>query len=287
MMIDCKMTFVSGKGGVGKSAITAALALAAARRGLRVLVIGMVESIGVAAHLATEPLSYEPRRVRSGVAALSVNRSDALDEYLRLQLRLPRAAPTKTLTRALSVLAETAPGVREIVTIGKPVYEMWRGNHDLILVDAPPLGQLFSYLRAPSTIAGLVPAGPVRAQAERLGSALEDPESARLVLVTTPEELPVRETTAALRQLEAEPVIHLATVIANRILPDLELSADEIETLPAGPHRGAARHHLAAQDQQARWLAQLPEGPRLPYLFGIHTAGEVAEKLADLGDGQL
>jgi anion-transporting ArsA/GET3 family ATPase len=286
-MIDCKMTFVSGKGGVGKSAITAAIALEAARRGLRVLVIGMVESIGVAAHLATEPLSYEPRTVRSGIAALSVNRSDALDEYLRLQLRVPRAAPTKALTRALSVLAETAPGVREIVTIGKPVYEMWRGNHDLILVDAPPLGQLFSYLKAPTTIAGLVPAGPVRAQAERLGSALANPEEVSLVLVTTPEELPVRETEATLRLLEAEPVIHLAAVVANRVLPDLQLSTDDIESLPEGPHRAAARHHAAAQGQQERWLAELPAETRLPYLFGIHTPGEVAEKLADLWDDRL
>lgn len=280
-MIDRKMTFVSGKGGVGKSAITAALALAAARRGLRVLVIGMVQSIGVAAHLATEPLWYEPRRIRSGVDALCVNRSDALDEYLRLQLRVPKAAPTRALTRALSVLAETAPGVREIVTIGKPIYEMWRSDYDLILVDAPPLGQLFSYLRAPATIAGLVPAGPVRAQAERLGAALCDPELVSLVLVTTPEELPVRETEAALNQLEVEPLIPLVALVANRVLPDIELTAADLETLPEGPHHAAARHHLAAQDQQQRWLAQLPPGPRLPYLFGIHTAGEVAEKLAD------
>jgi len=286
MMIDRKMTFVSGKGGVGKSAVAAALALGAARRGLRVLIIGMVESIGIASHLATEPLSYQPRRIRSGISALSVNRSEALDEYLRLQLHVPRAAPTKTLTRALSVLAETAPGVREIVTIGKPVYEMWRGNHDLILVDAPPLGQLFSYLKAPATIAGLVPAGPVRAQAERLGSALGDPEHVGLVLVTTAEELPVKETAATLRRLDVEPVVHLSAVVANRILPDLGLSDDDIETLPEGLHRAAARHHLAAQSQQRRWLAELPDGPRLPYLFGVHTPGEVAEKLADLWKGR-
>jgi anion-transporting ArsA/GET3 family ATPase len=285
-MIDCKMTFVSGKGGVGKSAITASLALQAARQGHRVLVIGMVESIGVAAHLATEPLAYQPRRVRSGIYALAVNRSEALDEYLRLQLRVPKAAPTRILTRALSVLAETAPGVREIVTVGKPIYEMWRDRYDLILVDAPPLGQLFSYLRAPTTISDLVPAGMVRAQAERMRTALRDADSVALVLVTTPEELPVLETQEALRRLEAEPVVRLAAVVANRVLPDLGLSAEEIEMLPDGPHRAAARHHYAAQSQQEHWLGALPTGPRFPYLFGIHTAGEVGETLADLWDGQ-
>ncbi len=286
-MLDCKMTFVSGKGGVGKSAVTASLALQAARRGLQVLVVGMVEGIGAASHLATERLDYDAHRVRSGIDALAVNRSDALDEYLRLQLHVPRAAPTKVLSNALSVLAETAPGVREIVTIGKPVFEMWQANYDLVLVDAPPLGQLFSYLRAPSTIADLVPGGPIRAQAGRMSEALADPDSTSLVLVVTPDELPVLETQAALARLEDEPVVTLAAVVANRILPDLALTAAAIEQLPAGPHRSAAQHHRSVQDQQERWLAELPEGPRLPYLFGIHTPGEVSEQLADLWDDQL
>jgi len=285
-MLDRKMTFVSGKGGVGKSAVTASLALQAARRGLQVLVIGMVEGIGAGLHLSTKRLTYAPHLVRPGVTALAVNRSDALDEYLRLQLHVPRAAPTKVLSRALSVLAETAPGVREIVTIGKPVYEMWQGRYDLVLVDAPPLGQLFSYLRAPSTIAELVPGGPIRAQAERMSSALADPEAVSLVLVTTPDELPVLETKDTLELLEAEPVVGLDTVVVNRVLPDLQLDEATVATLPDGPHREAATHHLAVLAQQERWLDEMPAGPRLPYLFGIHTPAEVAEQLADIWDGQ-
>lgn len=287
MMLDRKLTFVSGKGGVGKSAVTASLALQAARRGLRVLVIGMIENIGAAAHLATERLDYTAHRVRPGVDALAVNRSDALDEYFRLQLHVPRAAPTKILSRALSVLAETAPGVREIVTIGKPVFEMWQGRYDLVLVDAPPLGQLFSYLRAPSTIAELVPSGPIRAQAERMSTAIADPTSTSLILVATPDELPVLETQAALYKLEEEPVVDLAAIVANRILPELALSPADVATLPEGPHRGAATHHQAVAMQQDRWLNELSADHLLPYLLGIHTPGEVAEQLADVWDVQL
>lgn len=283
-MLDRKLTFVSGKGGVGKSAVTASLALLAARRGHKVLVVGMVEGIGAASHLATEELTYAPRRIRSGIDALAVNRSDALDEYLRLQLHVPRAAPTKVLSRALSVLAETAPGIREIVTIGKPVFELWQGRYDLVLVDAPPLGQLFSYLRAPSTIADLVPAGPIRNQAGRMRNALLDIATTSLVLVTTPDELPVLETKEAIDQLAAEPVIDLAGVVTNRVLPELALTAAEIETLPAGPHREAATHHLSTQSQQQNWMPEVSAGPRLPYLFGLLTAGEVAARLADSWD---
>jgi anion-transporting ArsA/GET3 family ATPase len=283
-MLERKLIFVSGKGGVGKSAVTASLALLAARRGLRVLAIGMVEGLGLAEHFATEQLDYAARRVRPGVDALAVYREEALDEYLRLQLHVPRPAPTKVLTRALNVLAETAPGIREIVTIGKPVYELWKGGYDLVLVDAPPLGQLFSYLRAPTAIADLVPAGPIQRQANQMRDSLAEPETTSLVLVTTPEELPVLETTATLEMLEVEPVVTLETLVVNRVLDPLEVPETVLAVLPDGPHQAAARHHNATYDQQQRWLAELPACPRLPYLFGIHTAGEVAEQLADVWD---
>lgn len=283
-MLDRKLIFVSGKGGVGKSAVTASLALLAARRGLRVLVIGMVEDIGVASHFAAEHLSYNAHRVRPGIDALAVYRDEALDEYLRLQLRVPRATPTKILTRALNVLAETAPGIREIVTLGKPVYELWKAEYDIVLVDAPPLGQLFSYLRAPSTIADLVPAGPIQRQAMQMHDALAEHDDTALLLVATPEELPVLETQSALDRLDREPVIRLAGIVANRVLPDLDVASATVTTMPAGPHREAAVHHRALHKQQTRWLEALPTGPRLPYLFGLRTSGEVAERLADVWD---
>jgi len=286
-MLDRKLIFVSGKGGVGKSAVTASLALLAARRGLRVLVVGMVESIGVASHFGIDRLTYAAHRAHPGIDALAVYRDEALDEYLRLQLHVPRAAPTKVLTRALNVLAETAPGIREIVTLGKPVFEMWKGEYDLVLVDAPPLGQLFSYLRAPNTIADLVPAGPIQRQAHKMHDALVDATATSLILVTTAEELPVLETVETLDQLEVEPVITLAATVTNRVLPDLEVSARVLADLPEGPHRGAAIHHQALFDQQQRWLEALPTGLRLPYLFGLRTAGEVAERLADEWDEQI
>jgi anion-transporting ArsA/GET3 family ATPase len=191
------------------------------------------------------------------------------------------------LTRALNVLVETAPGVREIVSIGKPVFEMWRGRYDLILVDAPPLGQLQSYLRAPTTISDLVPGGPIRSQASRLHASLTDEEITGLILVSTPEELPAAETLEALESLTAEKLASLVAVVANRVLPPIEVTVSQLEALPAGPHREAAAHHLAAFESQQDWMTQLPAGPSLPYLFGVRTAGEVAEHLSDAWDGQL
>ena len=134
-MDDRRLIFVSGKGGVGKSAVTAALALRAARRGERVLAIGMVESLGLAAHFGVDALEYEPHQVHTGVDAVAINRTKALDEYLRLQLHLPKAAPIGQASKVFQVFVDIAPGVREIISMGKPIFETWQGTYDKVIVD--------------------------------------------------------------------------------------------------------------------------------------------------------
>ena len=92
---------------------------------------------------------------------------------------------------------------------------------------------------------------------------------------------------AAIERLEIEPMITLEAVVTNRLLPPLEVATTTIASLPLGPNRAAAVHHQALQAQQQQWLHALPDGPRLPYLFGIRTAGEIAEQLADVWDGAI
>lgn len=283
---DRRLVIVSGKGGVGKSAVTASLAMLAARRGKRVLALGMVEDIGLAIHLGGDELSFEPTELQPGVWVSSIDRSAALDEYLRTQLRVPRAAPTKQISRALQVLVDTAPGIREIVSMGKPIYEVWKGTYDLVVVDAPPLGQLISYLRAPATIAGFVPSGVVRDQAERMRITLADERRSGLLIVTTPDELPVLETLQALIELDAEPLIDTIGVVVNRVIPKLPIEEAALATVPAGPHRAAGALHLSLYESQERWMDELPPGMALPFLFGLLTPGEVAARLTDEWDGE-
>jgi anion-transporting ArsA/GET3 family ATPase len=280
-MLDRRLLIVSGKGGVGKSAVTASLALLAARRGAGVLCIAMTDAVGLAVHLGVEDLGYEPRRVRAGVDAMVVNRPRALDEYLRLQLRIPRAAPLGQFTRLFQVLIDTAPGVREIVSMGKPIHEVWRGRYDLVIVDAPPIGQLISYLRAPATIAELVPAGVVQEQAIRMRTTLTDPQTSGLLVVTMAEELPVAETIDALREMGTEALIDIVGIAVNRVVRPLHVAAGVIDRLPDGPTRQAAVLHQRIAAEQESWLHLLPAGPRLPHLFGVLTPGEVAAALAD------
>ena len=280
-MLERKLVMVSGKGGVGKSAVTAALAIRAARRGMRVLTVGMIEGTGLAGHLGVEDLGYSPHQVRPGLFGLAVDRATALEEYLRIQIHFPRAAPTGVLTRGLNVLVETAPGVREIVTMGKPLFEVWNGDWDIVIADAPPLGQLFSYLRAPATVADLVPSGHIREQAAAMEASLSDPATSALLLVVTPEELPVSETIEALDQLHAEPVIDLAGLIFNRVVEPLDAAAGDPSKLAPSAMRDAAVLHTGIASAQQFWLDQVPAGIALPFFFGMHTPGEVAARLAD------
>lgn len=279
-MLDKKLLVVSGKGGVGKSAVTASLSLAAAISGMKTLAIAMTDELGLAIHLRAEHLDYDPIAIQPGLEAMVVDRPRAIDEYLKTRMHVPKAAPTRQVMRALNVVVETVPGVREVVTMGKPIYELWNQNYDIVVVDAPPLGQLFSYLRAPATIAQLVPAGMIREQAAAMAEALADRQTTGLVLVTTAEELPVSETSEALAQLEAEPVIDLTALVVNRLLEPLELDGSEA-ALPDGPYGDAARLHRALHARQQEWLAELPSATHLPFLFGLLTPGEVAARLAE------
>ena len=280
-MLDRRLLLVSGKGGVGKSAITAALAIVAARQGRRVLALAMTDTMGLASHLGVEDLPYEPTLIRPGLFGAAVDRSQALDEYLKLQLRVPRAMPTGQLSRALNLLVDTAPGVREIISMGKPIYEVWKDEWDVVVTDAPSLGQLQSYLNAPATITSLVPAGAVQDQAASLHATLADAATSGLVLITTPEELPVIETKEAVADLAADPRIDIAGIAANRVLGPLDIPQAAFQDLPKSPLRDAGLLHAGLRRSQQRWLDGLAAKPHLPFLVGLHTPAEVAAQLAD------
>jgi anion-transporting ArsA/GET3 family ATPase len=283
-MLERRLIIVSGKGGVGKSAIAVALALRAQRTGRRVLLSAMTDQIGAAAHLGAHRLEYEPATFHGGIEAMAIDRAEALDEYIKRQLRIPSAAPTRALSRAMQVLADTAPGIREVITMGKPIFDTWQRRHDLVIIDAPPVGQLMSYLRAPAVVADLVPTGAVQDQARRMSEMLIDPDQAALILITTPEELPALETAEALAELESEQLVHLGAVIANRVLPPLDVPPERLVTLPDRPASEAAAHHIGLLNMQNAVLAPLPIDIHLPFLFGVHTPTEVSAQLADEWD---
>ncbi len=277
-MLERRLVIVTGKGGVGKSAVAAALAVAARRQGKKVLAVSMVgPGDGLAAHLGTGRLAPEATELRPGLWALHIDRARALAEYLQSQMRLPAIATFGPVARAFDAFAAAAPAIREIVAIGKVLWEVRRGTWDIVVVDGPPTGQVGSYLRAAKTIEELVPAGRIADQAGWMDETLRDADHTSLALVTIPEELPTVESEALLGWLAREQVVGHHQIVANRVLDPLEVPA----TLPAGPAGDAARLHLALWEGQRSWLERLPADLELPYLFGLLTPAEVAARLAD------
>ena len=279
-MDSLRLAIVTGKGGVGKSAVAAALALQAVRSGRRVLAVSMTESAGLADHLGVEQLGPDPHEIRTGLSALQVERPAALDEYLRLQVGVPKFARLGPIADAFDALASAAPGIREVITMGKVLYEVRRGNTwDLVVADGPPIGQIGSHLRAPRTVSDLVPTGRIREQSAWMEGIMADPEKSGLVLVTLAEELPTLETAEAMVWLENSDLISTRSIVTNRVLEPL---GEHPKASAQGPIADAARLHRGLVEEQARWLERTPDGPQLPYLFGATGPAEVAERLADL-----
>jgi anion-transporting ArsA/GET3 family ATPase len=278
-MTDRRLVIASGKGGVGKSAVAAATALAAHRAGAQVLAIAMAgDGGGLAAHLGVAPLRFEIREDRPGLSTSVVDRTKALIEYLQVQVGLPSIIGFGPAVRAFDALASSAPAIREIVTMGKVLWEVKRQQWDLVVVDAPPTGQIGSDLRSARTISELVPSGKIREQAAWMETILSEPDATELLLVNLPEELPTSETLDTLEWLDSEKLVSSRTVVTNRILPVLDWRGEE---LPNGRAGDAARLHLDLQSEQQRWLEELPPDRQLPFLFGTVTPSEVAAILSE------
>lgn len=275
-MLDRRLIIVSGKGGVGKSAVSAGLALLAQRNGLRVLAVEMGSAGGLSTHFSTGPLNFKPREVRPGLHAMHIVRAEALLEYLALQLKLPGMGRFGAVARAFDALATAAPAVREIITIGKVLWEVREDRWDVVIADAPPTGQIGSYLRAPRSISELVPTGRIRSQSSWMEAILGDPDLTQLVLVTLPEELPTTETADTISWLETEEVVPPPLLIANRTLDELE-----DPSTPKGAVGEMATLHRSLWTEQQHWLGELATDLSLPYMFGLFTPGEVAAHMCD------
>lgn len=220
-LLERKLVFVTGKGGVGKTSVASALALLASEMGKSTLLCEVEPKGDVAVAFDEGPTSFKPRQFLPGLQAMSMDTEASLREYLRLHLRVPVVGRIGPLARAFDFVATAAPGVREILTVGKLCYEVREGHYDLVVVDAAPTGHIVGQLAAPEGINELVKVGLVRNQTGWMLDILSNPETTGVCIVTTPEEMPVSEAIDLAGRLERETSVDLACVVANRVLPEL------------------------------------------------------------------
>jgi anion-transporting ArsA/GET3 family ATPase len=310
-LLDHQLLFVTGKGGVGKTTVAAALALVSAEQGRRTLICEVEPRGDVPDAFQAEPTNYLPRQVQPGLWAMSMDTEAALRQYLSLNLPVPPAARLGPLARVFDFVATAAPGVREILVIGKLCFEVREGNYDLVVVDASATGHIVGQLAAPSSVNELVKAGLIRQQTGWMHEILADPARTGLVIVATPEEMPVTETVDLADRVARETPVDLAAVAVNRVLPELfSRREEEIYHALTSPKRAIAWSEAAIGDLQpilsaadlavtmrrtaAVHLARLreaitPEVPLLylPYLFGRAGGLRATRQLAAALSGEL
>jgi anion-transporting ArsA/GET3 family ATPase len=296
-----KVVIVAGKGGVGKTTVGATLGVAAARAGRDVLLVELEGHSTLGRPFGIDELAYEPLELPVAGASgrlrgRRLTPDEALLDYLanhglhRITRRLVRSG-------VIDVVTSSAPGIRDLLALGKIRQLEQSDDADLIVVDAPAAGHAVTFLRSAAGMAASATVGPIREQAEEAVALLSDPRRCQVVLVTLAEETPVTELIETAFSLEDEVGVALGPVVVNAVWPRLDgLDADPrtvaaahgTTLAPAVVHglERAAGFHVARvasqQEQLGRLATELPL-PRLvlPQIFSDRLGPEELEVLAD------
>ena len=254
-----------GKGGVGRTTVTLGLALEAARRGQRVLVVELEGARGLEAALAAQRAAVHPPPWLDHIEYMMVDGRRALEEYLALIIPVRRLLKTVFSSSVYQYFVAAAPGLKELMTVGKLWYEAEKRNpaeaagaseaHELVLVDGPATGHSLQYLRMPQAALEAFPSGLVHREAERVVALLRDPQQTGVVVVTTPEEMPTNETFEMYRGLSALQ-LHTELLVVNQV-HTAPCTRAELAALPEPPARLPAPPRGRAASRVAPDLDQL------------------------------
>ncbi|MGD9571236.1 MAG: ArsA family ATPase [Thermoleophilia bacterium] len=303
-LAERRLRFVLGKGGAGKSTVAAAMGLAAARAGRRALVVEVAGQEHLSRLFRGADVGHDHEaELAPGLWGVSIDAERATEEYLAGQLRVRPLVEVLTRSRAFHTFAAAAPGLPELVTVGK----IWslaialdpsgtRPVWDQVIVDCPATGHGIALLETAGNVADLAAEGPIRDQAARIREVVTHPAATGIVIVALPEELAVSEAIEAATTLSGHG-LPIAGGVLNGVHPHRFADADAapLEAL-AGNHEGpvreaalAARRHLAHQHVDADYRARLAAGCGVPVVelpriirsrMDLDGIGELADALA-------
>jgi anion-transporting ArsA/GET3 family ATPase len=299
-----RLIIVAGKGGVGKTTVSAALARAASLRGLSSLIVEVEGKSGLAAVYDAPTFAYDevtlaeadPEQGFAAVRARTLTPDEALVEYLE-ESGMSRISKRLMTSGALDMVATAIPGIRDLLVLGK-IKQMERAQlADVLILDAPAAGHAITFLQSATGLADAVRLGPINAQARDVLGLLGDPTRCQVILVTLPEETPVNELVETAFALEDRVGVSLGPVVVNGLYPLLsgldQDPADAAEVAGRSLRPGEAealadaaefrRERIALQAEQVERLAEALPLPQLglPYLFDAELGLAQLDELAD------
>jgi anion-transporting ArsA/GET3 family ATPase len=299
-LLDKRLVFVTGKGGVGKSAVSISLGLAAAARGKRTIVCEVSSQENASRVFRKGEVGFNEVEVAENLWAISIDPDESLREYLLLQLRVRAMRDLLVRSRIFNYLAAATPGLKELVTIGK-VWELAQTDrkvkkgraYDLVIVDAPATGHGIGFLQTPRTFAGIARVGPMHNQATELDRFITDHEMSGVAIVSIPEEMPVNESALLERQLRDEIGIAVDRVYMNAMYPErfdakeaakLERVAEITDGAPHAAVRAALSQFRRGRSQREQ-LKRLKDTVRtpvktLPFIFQPRLDVQALQRLA-------
>jgi anion-transporting ArsA/GET3 family ATPase len=299
-LLDKRLVFVTGKGGVGKTTVAVALGLRAAAAGKRTIVCEVSSQENASRIFDHTEVGFHEVEMEENLWSISIDPDESMREYVLLQLKVRAMRDMLFRSRIFSYLAAATPGLKELVTIGK-IWELAQldrkvkqgRKYDLVIVDAPATGHGIGFLQTPRTFAAIARVGPIHSQAQQLDRLITDQEHTGVAIVSLPEEMPVNESAALEHDLRHEVGVAVDRVYMNALYPE-RFSKEEAERLGElaggenGAARAAARAAISEHDRARSQRAQLARLRRrvtapvktLPFLFEPELDVAAAQQLA-------
>ena len=244
-----RLHVVTGKGGTGKTTVAAALALALAHGGRKVLLIEAEGRQGIARIFDRPPLPYGERKIAIGpgeaddgrdpggdVYALAIDPEGALLDYLQMFYNMRSAGLALTKLGMVDFATTIAPGLADVLVTGKATEAARRKRagggflYDSVVLDAPPTGRVGRFLNVSAEVSGLAKVGPIRTHADTVANVIKSPQTA-VHFVTTLEEMPVQETLDGIAELRGIAGMQIGGIVINMARPAV-LSREELKATP-------------------------------------------------------
>jgi anion-transporting ArsA/GET3 family ATPase len=270
--LNRRFVIVAGKGGVGRTTVSAALGLAAVRQGKTVLIAMCHVKEQLSAMLGVPAIGMSVKTVLPGLDAVNMFPETALKEYGQLKLKIPMLYRAVFENKTVMAFLRATPGIDAWSMLGKACYHAMQTTrahgprYDLVILDAPATGHCLDMLRVPRVITEIAPAGLLRKDAEAAWQLLQDPSRTTAVVVSWPEEMPINEAIELQRTLREELQIDVSELIVNGVMAELFQAQERVSFSQVAQQAVASSAWCLFQSAHRRGLRETEQAELLKTL---------------------